>query len=130
VIRPNRIRLAAARQWEKQANLGAVDFHISCSGRLHSPPRLKGLRMDTAARILFDPAAFLVKVGLSRRVVKLQPKEGLFSQGDPADSVFYLQKGHAKVTVVSTVGKEATITLLAPRDFVGDQPRRDGPRDA
>jgi len=51
----------------------------------------------------------------------LQPKEAFFSQGNPADCVFYLQKGSAKVTVVSKVGKEATITLLAPRDFVGEE---------
>jgi CRP/FNR family cyclic AMP-dependent transcriptional regulator len=70
---------------------------------------------------VFDPAAFLAKAGLGRRIVELQPKEAFFSQGDLADSVFYLQKGRAKVTVVSQVGKEATITLLGPRDFVGEE---------
>ena len=75
--------------------------------------------MNLAAPTMFDPAAFLAKAGLGRRTVEFQPKEAFFSQGDPADSVF-LQKGRAKVTVVSKVGKEATITLLAPRDFVGE----------
>jgi CRP/FNR family transcriptional regulator, cyclic AMP receptor protein len=75
--------------------------------------------MNLAA--LFDPAVFLANAGLGRRIVELQPKEAFFSQGDPADSVFYLQEGRAKVTVVSKVGKEATITLLAPRDFVGEE---------
>jgi CRP/FNR family transcriptional regulator, cyclic AMP receptor protein len=70
---------------------------------------------------VFDPAVFLAKAGLGRRIVELQPKEAFFSQGDPADSVFYLRKGHAKLTVVSKIGKEATITLLAPRDFVGEE---------
>jgi len=51
----------------------------------------------------------------------LAPREVFFSQGDPADSIFYLQKGRAKVTVVSAAGKEATITLLAARDFVGEE---------
>jgi CRP/FNR family transcriptional regulator, cyclic AMP receptor protein len=51
----------------------------------------------------------------------LAPKEAFFSQGDPADSVFYLQKGRAKVTVVSPAGKEATITLLSAGDFVGEE---------
>jgi CRP/FNR family cyclic AMP-dependent transcriptional regulator len=69
---------------------------------------------------VFD-LAFLAKAGLGRRIVELQPKEAFFSQGDLADSVFYLQKGRAKVTVVSQVGKEATITLLGPRDFVGEE---------
>jgi CRP/FNR family transcriptional regulator, cyclic AMP receptor protein len=71
--------------------------------------------------ISFDLAAFLAEAGLGRRIVELKPKETFFSQGDPADSVFYLQKGRANVTVVSKVGKEATITLLAPRDFVGEE---------
>jgi CRP/FNR family transcriptional regulator, cyclic AMP receptor protein len=77
--------------------------------------------MNLAVPTLFDPAAFLANAGLGRRIVELQPKEAFFSQGDPADSVFYLQKGRARVTVVSKVGKEATITLLAPRDFVGEE---------
>ena len=77
--------------------------------------------MNLAVSALFDPAAFLANAGLGRRIVELQPKEAFFSQGDAADSVFYLQKGRAKVTVVSKVGKEATITLLAADDFVGEE---------
>jgi CRP-like cAMP-binding protein len=69
----------------------------------------------------FDVAAFLASTGLGRRIVQLAPKEAFFSQGDPADSVFYLQKGRAKVTVVSPSGKEATITLLSTGDFVGEE---------
>ena len=55
----------------------------------------------------FDVAAFLASAGLGRRIIQLVPKETFFSQGDPADSIFYLQEGRAKVTVVSTGGKEA-----------------------
>ena len=69
----------------------------------------------------FDAAAFLASVGLGRRIVQLAPKETFFTQGDPADAVFYLKKGRARVTVVSTVGKEATITLLGDGDFVGEE---------
>ncbi len=69
----------------------------------------------------FDTAAFLASAGLGRRVIQLVPKETFFSQGDPADSVFYLQKGQAKVTVVSPTGKEATIALLSVGDFVGEE---------
>jgi CRP-like cAMP-binding protein len=69
----------------------------------------------------FDPAAFLANAGLGRRIVQLTPKQTFFSQGDPADAVFYLQKGRAKVTVVSSAGKEATITLLVDGDFVGEE---------
>jgi CRP/FNR family transcriptional regulator, cyclic AMP receptor protein len=69
----------------------------------------------------FDVAAFLASAGLGRRIIQLAPKEAFFSQGDPADSVFYLQKGRAKVTVVSPAGKEVTITLLSAGDFVGEE---------
>jgi CRP-like cAMP-binding protein len=68
----------------------------------------------------FDTAAFLASAGLGRRIIQLAPRDAFFSQGDPADSVFYLQTGRARVTVVSTAGKEATIALLAAGDFVGE----------
>ena len=68
----------------------------------------------------FDAAAFLMNAGLGRKIVHLAPKQPFFSQGDPADSIFYLQEGRAKVTVVSHAGKEATITLLSAGDFVGE----------
>jgi CRP/FNR family transcriptional regulator, cyclic AMP receptor protein len=69
----------------------------------------------------FDAAAFLASSGLGRRIAQFKPKQLLFSQGDPADSIFYLQKGRAKLTVVSAAGKEATITLLTVGDFVGEE---------
>ena len=71
--------------------------------------------------LTFDPAAFLKSAGLGRRIVKLQARQHFFSQGDPADCVFYLHAGRAKLTVMSKRGKEATITLLNPGDFVGDE---------
>jgi CRP-like cAMP-binding protein len=69
----------------------------------------------------FDSAAFLANAGLGRTIIELDPKQTFFGQGDIADSVFYLQKGRARVTVVSPEGKEATITLLAAGDFVGEE---------
>ena len=68
----------------------------------------------------FDPATFLAQAGLGRRIVRLNPKEAFFSQGDSADCVFYLQDGRAKLTVISKEGKEATIALLTVGDFVGE----------
>ena len=72
-------------------------------------------------KLPFDAAAFLATAGLGRRIVQLAPKEPFFSQGEPADSIFYLQKGRAKITVVSHTGKEATITLLNTGDFLGEE---------
>ncbi len=69
----------------------------------------------------FDADAFLANAGLGRTIVELKPKQTFFCQGDTADSVFYLQKGRAGVTVVSQNGKEATVTLLSATDFVGEE---------
>src|ERR1700735_4531452 len=69
----------------------------------------------------FDPEVFLTSTGLGRRIVQLKAREAFFSQGSEADSIFYLLKGRAKLTVVSAAGKEATITLLTVGDFVGEE---------
>ena len=69
----------------------------------------------------FSPATFLANAGIGRRIVEVKPKQAFFCQGDSADAVFYLQNGRAKLTVVSQNGKEATITLLSPGDFVGEE---------
>jgi CRP/FNR family cyclic AMP-dependent transcriptional regulator len=69
----------------------------------------------------FDAAAFLASADLGRSIILLAPKDAFFSQGDPADSVFYLQNGRARVSIVSAAGKEATITLLSSGDFVGEE---------
>ncbi len=69
----------------------------------------------------FDLAAFLETAGVGRRVVQLQPKQVFFTQGSSADSIFYLRAGRAKLTVVSQEGKEATVALLTPGEFVGEE---------
>ncbi len=69
----------------------------------------------------FDPSAFLAQAGLGRRIVRLKADQHFFTQGTPAGCVFYLQTGRAKLTVVSSNGKEATITLLAAGDFIGEE---------
>jgi CRP-like cAMP-binding protein len=69
----------------------------------------------------FDPAVFLAQAGLGRRIVQVKPRRAFFSQGDPADCVYYLQSGRAKLTVISSAGKEATIALLSAGDFVGEE---------
>ncbi|HEY1209546.1 MAG TPA: Crp/Fnr family transcriptional regulator [Terracidiphilus sp.] len=76
--------------------------------------------MADITQVRFDPAVFLAEAGLGRRIVRLKPKEAFFTQGDPADCVFYIQSGRAKLTVISKEGKEATIALLSVGDFVGE----------
>ncbi|MGA9717779.1 MAG: Crp/Fnr family transcriptional regulator [Acidobacteriaceae bacterium] len=71
--------------------------------------------------IEFDPVSFLIKSGAGRQIGPLKAKQVLFSQGSPADAIFYLQKGTAKLTVISKTGKEATIALLSAGEFVGEE---------
>jgi CRP-like cAMP-binding protein len=67
------------------------------------------------------PAAYLMNAGIGQRIVELEPERCVFTQGDPADSVFCLLNGRAKLFVVSEKGKQATITLLSPGDFFGEE---------
>ena len=80
-------------------------------------------------RTSFDPKAFLSRIGAGRTNVICRANERVFSQGEPANAVFYIQKGKAKVTVLSRNGKEAVLALLGPGDFFGEgclngQPKR------
>jgi CRP/FNR family transcriptional regulator, cyclic AMP receptor protein len=77
--------------------------------------------VSDATQPMFDAEAFLAHAGLGRRIVQLKARETFFVQGSAADSIYYLQKGRAKLTVVSATGKEATITLLTTGDFVGEE---------
>jgi CRP/FNR family cyclic AMP-dependent transcriptional regulator len=69
----------------------------------------------------FDPVAFLANVGMGRKIVHLEKKDRVFSQGDRADSVFYIQAGRIRLSVLAKTGKEATIALLGPSDFCGEE---------
>ena len=76
--------------------------------------------MATGRRSAFNPKSFLAKVGEGRRICKYRKSEIVFAQGDAADAVFYIQKGRAKVTVVSEQGKEAVVAILAADEFFGE----------
>jgi CRP/FNR family cyclic AMP-dependent transcriptional regulator len=77
--------------------------------------------MATESKSGFDVDAFLANAGPGRKIVQLRAAQAFFSQGDPADSVFYLQKGRVKITVASADGKEATIRLVLAGDFFGEK---------
>ena len=68
----------------------------------------------------FDPSKFLATIGEGRKVVVLAKKQTIFMQGDAADAVFYIQKGKVQLTVVSKVGKEATLGILSEGEFFGE----------
>lgn len=68
----------------------------------------------------FDPSAFLATIGEGRKNLTVFRKQGIFTQGDAADALFYIQKGKVRLTVVSKTGKEATIGILSEGDFFGE----------
>src|SRR6202049_1620249 len=67
-----------------------------------------------------EPNVFLAKVDVGRTMSKHQDGQIVFSQGEPADSVFYIQKGKVKIAVVSEQGKEAVVAILGMGDFFGE----------
>jgi CRP/FNR family cyclic AMP-dependent transcriptional regulator len=76
--------------------------------------------MAIKQRPSFDPKSFLAKVGEGQSFGIYRKDQVVFSQGDPADSVFFIQKGKVKVTVVSEQGKEAVVAILGANDFFGE----------
>jgi CRP/FNR family transcriptional regulator, cyclic AMP receptor protein len=68
----------------------------------------------------FNPHTFLATIGVGRKAVLFPKKQNVFTQGDPADAVFYLQTGKVRLTVVSKTGKEATIGVLSDGSFFGE----------
>jgi CRP/FNR family cyclic AMP-dependent transcriptional regulator len=68
----------------------------------------------------FDTKLFLTKVDAGRAISEYRKNDTVFVQGDPADAIFYIQKGKAKLTVVSDNGKEAVIAILGIGDFLGE----------
>jgi CRP/FNR family cyclic AMP-dependent transcriptional regulator len=77
-------------------------------------------RAKTASKALFNAQAFLDSAGVARKVAEFKKKETIFSQGDPCRSVFYIQKGGVRLSVVNESGKEAVVAVLGPGDFVGE----------
>jgi cAMP-binding proteins - catabolite gene activator and regulatory subunit of cAMP-dependent protein kinases len=68
----------------------------------------------------FDAKAFLAKVGAGKTILEFQKNQHVFQQGDVADTVFYIQKGRVKLTVLSEQGKEAVVAILEPGQFFGE----------
>src|ERR1700675_4783926 len=68
----------------------------------------------------FDPMEFLATIGEGRKAVPFPKKQPIFAQGDAADSIFYIQAGKVRLTVVSQIGKEATLGILSEGDFFGE----------
>jgi CRP/FNR family transcriptional regulator, cyclic AMP receptor protein len=77
-------------------------------------------KAKSTPKAAFDPQVFLDSAGLARRVTEFRKKETIFSQGDPAKTVLYIQKGGVRLSVVNEAGKEAVVAILGPGDFFGE----------
>ena len=104
----------------------AAEFHVeNCAEKSYectaSQTRgQEGRVMAAKRRPSFDPKSFLARVGEGRSIDRFGKDQIVFSQGDPADAVFYIQKGKAKVTVVSEQGKEAVVAIFGTNEFFGE----------
>jgi CRP/FNR family cyclic AMP-dependent transcriptional regulator len=87
----------------------------SVSVKVRRSPRKK----NSGSRV-FDVKSFLESTGLGRKAGKFRRKEIVFSQGDRAKNVMYIQEGGVKLTVVNEVGREAVVAILGPGDFFGE----------
>src|SRR5271155_50176 len=76
--------------------------------------------MKRKGKLPFDPKAFLSKVNGGRAISDYRKDQIVYTQGEPADCVFYIQSGKIKQTVVSEQGKEAVVALLGTGDFFGE----------
>jgi CRP-like cAMP-binding protein len=85
-----------------------------------TPPEIAKNSAPTRTKLPFDPETFLAHVGEGRSLVRYRKDQTIFSQGDPADAVFYIQRGKAKVSVLSEQGKEAVTAILGAGDFFGE----------
>jgi CRP/FNR family cyclic AMP-dependent transcriptional regulator len=78
------------------------------------------MAVASVVRLGFDPKNFLAKVGRGKTHTDYPKNQKVFSQGEPADAIYYIQKGKVKLTVVSKQGKEAVIAILGGKDFFGE----------
>src|SRR5690349_1218455 len=78
------------------------------------------MRAAIKKNLEFDPNTFLATIGEGRKILLVPKKKTIFAQGQDADSVFYIQKGKVRLTVVSRTGKEATIAILGEGSFFGE----------
>jgi CRP/FNR family cyclic AMP-dependent transcriptional regulator len=100
-----------------------------------SVPTATSTRLKTNAKRAFNAQEFLDSAGVARKVFEFKKKETIFSQGDPAKNVLYIQKGSVRLSVVNETGKEAVVAILGPGDFFGEgclagQPLRIGTASA
>jgi len=86
---------------------------------IRTAPRINP-KTKTAQKPAFDPQVFLDSAGVAKKIAEFRKKETIFSQGDLAEDVVYIQKGGVRLSVVNEAGKEAVVAVLGPGDFFGE----------
>jgi CRP-like cAMP-binding protein len=92
---------------------------VSLCGHPRLPGKIKS-NIKLKQKLRFDAQAFLDSAGVARKVVEYRRSQQIYSQGDPAKSVMFVQKGGVKLSVVNEVGREAVLAILGPGDFFGE----------
>ena len=102
---------------------GLIFKQNSLGRRRANMPRATAKKTEPvpASKSTFDLRAFLDTAGLSRKIVKFRRSEEIYSQGDAAKGVHYIQEGSVRLSIVSEGGKEAVIAILRPGDFFGER---------
>jgi CRP/FNR family cyclic AMP-dependent transcriptional regulator len=111
-----RSKLVWFTAWPTETQAKPQSTWRSLEGRHRSPTPVTAAKK----KLDFDPHAFLATIGAGRKFVIFPKKQIIFTQGEPADAVFYVQTGKVRLTVVSEGGKEATIGILDENDFFGE----------
>ena len=93
---------------------------VAYNGLRRAPSRAKDDMVSEPAKDLFDPQAFLAKVGTGKTISVYRKDQIIFSQGEVADTIFYIQKGSVKIVVLSDQGKEAVVGILEAGQFFGE----------
>ena len=106
---------------KRPPSVASLPFSPSKKSGATELPRLETSKLPPSnGDAVFDAKAFLAIAGLGRKVVNLKKNGVAYAQGDSADAIYYVQKGRLRVTVTSANGKEATITLVGPGEFLGE----------
>ena len=101
--------------------VGSARSASPATGEIGKPFRLQTSKSQPKnGNTAFDAETFLARAGLGRQILNLKKSETAFAQGDPADAIFFVQKGQLRVTVTSANGKEATIALVNAGEFLGE----------
>ena len=82
--------------------------------------KTRSSRIRSTKRPIFDVQVFLDSAGISRKIAEFGKKQKIFSQGDAAKTVLYIQKGAVKLSIVNETGREAVVAVLGPGDFIGE----------